>query len=278
MIILLIYNKLLFYFNNFLCVRPLQFLPSSHTQLRMEQSAFYITSQRLSLSPFQTQTNQVLKKLHISQRQIDWPIPLLISIMCSQRTMENYQGDLTDILRASGTQTAAEAAATAALQDWQFPSNHPFIYPADPGDDFGDPFSHHLRDPLLHGTIDNAPTGFFHSSDISIKSIGADEMKRPNNMFSRMLQIAPNAKLPLPPSPSLCDSPAAVLTNDHALISPSSAKGCLMESSAAAAALQISSPRNTGIRRRWVFLLSLFLVITIINKSNFFLKLIKKRV
>lgn len=94
-------------------------------------------------------------------------------------------------------------------------------------------------------------------------------MKRPPNIFSRMLQISPTAKLPLSP----CDSPVVVaaaaaaaaaaasptglkgggapilVPNDRTLISPSSSKGSLVESS-----LQISSsPRNAGIRRRWAF-------------------------
>ncbi|KAH6758873.1 hypothetical protein C2S51_019108 [Perilla frutescens var. frutescens] len=178
------------------------------------------------------------------------------------KRMDNYQGDLTDIIRAGGSNPPAEApaAAAAALPEWQFSSNANINYSATcPVDDFGDPFAH-LRDPLLH-EIDTPtpplPGIFFHSSDVikaSVDGTGGgfvghhkildDEVKRPPNIFSRMLQISPTAKLPLSP----CDSPAAaplLVANDHTLISPSNSKGCLVESS-----LQISSPRNTGIRRR----------------------------
>ncbi|KAL0305378.1 UNVERIFIED_CONTAM: putative WRKY transcription factor 14 [Sesamum radiatum] len=147
--------------------------------------------------------------------------------------MENYQGDLTDIIRASGGgssssigggNTAAEAAA--APHSWQFPTSNPFNYSTDPAEDFGDPFTH-LRDPLLHD-IDTPVSGFFHNSNIIKPSfeetgntaagfangsinlahrIPDDEIKRPaSNIFSRMLQMAPTAKLPVSP----CDSPAVV--------------------------------------------------------------------
>lgn len=191
--------------------------------------------------------------------------------MCSRdflKGMENYQGDLTDILRATGggSPPAQTPIATApAPPEWQFPASAITFSVCAPDDDFGDPFVH-LGDPMIH-----APPppplplpGFFHGSDVIKAGIADDEMKRPPNIFSRMLQISPTAKLPLPlPMPlATCDSPAAsptglkggapmLLPNDHTLISPMSSKGnCLMESS-----LQISSPRNTGIRRRWAFLL-----------------------
>ncbi|PIN17753.1 hypothetical protein CDL12_09598 [Handroanthus impetiginosus] len=196
--------------------------------------------------------------------------------------MENYQGDLTDIIRATGSSIAAAAANTAAEAaalpaEWQFPNN-PVNYPPDQVEDFGDPFTH-LRDPLLHDVDTPVSSGFFHNTNIIKTSVELetvntggfvngsmnlaqkvvldDEMKRPSNIFSRMLQISPNAKLPLSP----CDSPAVVvpqlppqaaasprgltgpppmlISNDHhTLISPGSPS------------LQISSPRNTGIKRR----------------------------
>ncbi|KAK6150173.1 hypothetical protein DH2020_017698 [Rehmannia glutinosa] len=179
--------------------------------------------------------------------------------------MENYnQGDLTDIIRATGGNKAAEATTAAVSPaEWQFPSNN---YSTEPvHDDFGDPFTN-FRDPLLHD-IDNPVPGFFETgntlgfgNNIGHKILDDDEMKRPN-YFSRMLQISPisNAKLPVTPP---CDSPATtaavasptglkvppiLVSND--LISTNISKGnnnCLVESTG----LQISSPRNTGIRRR----------------------------
>lgn len=212
--------------------------------------------------------------------------------MCSRdflKTMDNYQGDLTDILRPiGGCSPPAETpmAAAAAVPEWQFPASA-ITFSASPIDDFGDPFVH-LGDPMIHAPP--PPPPFFHSPDDMIKATAAgealgfaasrkildEEMKRPPSIFSRMLQISPTAKLPLAP----CESPAASPTgmkgggapmlgaNDHSLISPMSSKlgnNCLMESS-----LQISSPRNTGIRRRWAFLT----IATIFFNFFFFLEII----
>ncbi|KAG6398128.1 hypothetical protein SASPL_139580 [Salvia splendens] len=184
--------------------------------------------------------------------------------MCSRdllKRMENYnQGDLTDIIRA--TSGANPPAETPALE-WQFPTK-PIAFSAA---DFGDPFVQ-LGDPLIHAPPPPQPLpGFFDMIKPSIDAAGMrfggnsnlgqkisldEEMKRPPNIFSRMLQISPTAKLPIPLSP--CDSspaaasaPMLVANDHHGLISPSnSSRGnCLIESS-----LQISSPRNAGIRRR----------------------------
>ncbi|GFQ08204.1 probable WRKY transcription factor 14 [Phtheirospermum japonicum] len=182
-----------------------------------------------------------------------------------------HQGDLTDIIRAGGGETPPAAAVSAA--EWQFVSNIPVAYTTEPGpDDFGDPFTH-FRDPLLrdienpgfvHNNPGNTVLGFGNNNNININIIGQkdinldDEMKRPN-FFSRMIQISPvgnNAKLPAV-APPPCDSPAAarglkpppiLVSNDQGLMmSSNSSKSCLVESPAG---LQISSPRNTGIRRR----------------------------
>ncbi|XP_075489068.1 putative WRKY transcription factor 14 [Primulina tabacum] len=188
--------------------------------------------------------------------------------MCSYflKRMENYQGDLTDIIRTNGCGIAGgntTSAEVAALQEyWQFPNN-PMNYSSDPSEYFGDPFAD-IRDPFLQ--VMNTPvSGFFHGSKIhdtgndegftinggeSDKILG-DEMKRPSNMFSRMLQICPDAKLPVLPcgsSPAAASSPRILKApNDQSLVSPNNSKVCLLESPAA---LQISSPRNTGIKRR----------------------------
>uniref|UniRef100_A0A5B7B2G2 Putative WRKY transcription factor 14 n=1 Tax=Davidia involucrata TaxID=16924 RepID=A0A5B7B2G2_DAVIN len=203
--------------------------------------------------------------------------------MCSYflQRMENYQGDLTDIVRASGGAiggggTSGGVPVPVVVGDsWQFPMNYPCGF-EDPTDDFGDPFSN-MRDPLLHELGMPASLGFFNSSNNSTdmikvsvdddtaggfsgggggsvfapKIILDEEMKRPCNIFSRMLQISPaaavaSAKLPVSPP---CDSPRGI--KNHALvandmISPNTSKACLVENSE----VQISSPRNTGIKRR----------------------------
>ncbi|KAG2689549.1 hypothetical protein I3760_09G144300 [Carya illinoinensis] len=208
--------------------------------------------------------------------------------------MENYQGDLTDIVRASGGaygSTGAEGASEPS-PGWRFPSD-PMNFSSvveEPRDNFGNPFSY-MRDPLLY-ELDVSGSGFFSSTSsaemmgsstaASVEDTGGfnggnttgavvgvggaststilapsnyleDEMKRPCNIFSRMLQISPNAKLPVSP----CGSPvmaaaasprgikaSAMVAGD--MITANSPKGCFIDNTG----VQISSPRNPGIKRR----------------------------
>lgn len=175
-----------------------------------------------------------------------------------------YQGDLADVVRASGGAIGSSNDSPEApilKSDWQFPS----IEIEEPIDDFGDPFSI-MGDPLLHD-IDNSlvPVSVPVSSFLSTGSVGGfrgsgvggdgsgnnnildDSRKKPPSIFSRM-QISPNTKFPLLPP---CDSPMGaaplLVSNDHR-ISQKSFEGCLVENPDVG--VQISSPRNTGIKRR----------------------------
>ncbi|CAK9179033.1 unnamed protein product [Ilex paraguariensis] len=196
--------------------------------------------------------------------------------------MENYQGDLADMLRASGGAISGyidnNSGQVQAVNDWQFRSD-PMSYPSgieEPSDYFGNPFSI-IKDPLLH-EIDFPNPGLFNNSisskcmmktGVSVEGAGGcgggrgdgvsfaqkipdEEMQRPCNIFSRMLQISPTAKLPVSP----CDSPVVVAASPRVLkptslvsngtTSRSSSKGYLVETSG----VQVSSPRNTVIKRR----------------------------
>ncbi|KAL3522917.1 hypothetical protein ACH5RR_015751 [Cinchona calisaya] len=200
--------------------------------------------------------------------------------------MENYQGDLTDILRASsGGLSSNTTAEVSPITDWQFPGN-PIEYPSgieEPLDEFGDPFSN-MQDPLLHEMhMSSGASVFFSSSNntsteiisscventssgiggcdgggsslLTRKILDEDEIRRPagNNIFSRMLQISPSAKMPVSPrdsqvvaaSPRGLKPPPTLLTNEM-INCANSSKGSLVEN----AGMQISSPRNTGIKRR----------------------------
>lgn len=194
--------------------------------------------------------------------------------MCSHslKMMENYQGDLADIVRAT---TAADGGvATAAepppVPDWQF-SRSSITYPSDY---FGDPFTYMGGDPLTPNINTTTPVSdlFFnsntitgdaaHNSRVNCGSGGGgggvnlahskvvdDEVKRPSNIFSRMLQISPGAKVPAAAA-AVGKNPAMLVSNSGInMISPPSGSG-----------LQISSPRNAGIKRRWgLFFLFIFL-------------------
>ncbi|XP_061370491.1 probable WRKY transcription factor 35 [Gastrolobium bilobum] len=217
--------------------------------------------------------------------------------------MDNYQGDLTDIFRASGgayggssstgtssSEPSSSSSAPHHNDHWHHFSSDPMNFSSvleDPirGGYFGDPFST-MRDPFLQeldmpiaagssayfnttsssssttittttraeiittsssrGLEDaaasasgfGANTNSNNSSSVFTHKILEDDMRiRPTtvpcrNIFSSMIQISPNAKLPLSPF----DSPAAaVVAASPRTIKPSSA---------------ISSPRNPGLKRR----------------------------
>nr|GME16132.1 probable WRKY transcription factor 14 [Ipomoea batatas] len=199
----------------------------------------------------------------------------LFFIMCSQfklHGMENYQGDLADIVRGSGLAgNAAQEAEPPALPDtWQYSGGDNDNIAAavmncySDHRDFGDPFSH-MRDPLMFQDLAMPPpppsAAFFACSDNDLADTAAaaavsetaassavfappklildEEMKRPAcNIFSRMLQISPTSN---PPPPA---GGGGIACGEN-IISAASSSGN------AAAGLQISSPRNTGsIKRR----------------------------
>lgn len=208
--------------------------------------------------------------------------------------MENYQGDLTDILRAGAAATGSSSSSayhseSMNSESWQFSSddNHSMKFSTsiamgeeveDARDNFGDPFSSYIRDPLLHELTSTG--GFFSSTpemNISVDMearaapFGASHVlgqhhhqgevsKRPacNNIFSRMLQISPGGDVAGCDSVAVLGSsprggggikagPGGVMVGSD-MINANSSKGCLLENTGVG--VQISSPRNPGIKRR----------------------------
>ena len=97
-----------------------------------------------------------------------------------------------------------------------------------------------------------------------------DDMRsiRPcKNIFSNMIQISPSsAKLPLSPydSPAMAASPGAI--KPSAVVSPNMvnanpSKDCLVDSTA----VQISSPRNPGLKRRLDYIITAIIIRIIIS-------------
>ncbi|KAM3343101.1 putative WRKY transcription factor 14 isoform X1 [Capsicum galapagoense] len=190
--------------------------------------------------------------------------------MCSpQKDMtNNYQGDLADIFRGGNSTTSGDQSSTSVVpvpDGWQFPSiNYSASVIEEPTaslvQDFGDPFCN-LRDPLLFHDLDMIPqasSSLFNPTQENNNHFGPNidspsmKIRRPN-IFSRMLQISPTTKLAMSPCDIACSSPnsnvnviGALVPTQDAIISPNSSKTCLVEKSG----LQISSPRNTGIKRR----------------------------
>lgn len=138
----------------------------------------------------------------------------------------NFQGDLTDILRASsGSSNSNNNNNNATTSGYGDLLPLPTTFSEETqqtllaGDAFGDPFSN-TRDPLLHtpATAFLGAAGGFYAAD------GAT--------FSRMLQISPVAGVP-----NSAAAESVIKVGDTACD---------------AGGLQISSPRNPGsIKRRY---------------------------
>ncbi|XP_020234564.2 probable WRKY transcription factor 14 [Cajanus cajan] len=188
--------------------------------------------------------------------------------------MENYQGDLSDVIRASGasygscsTGTSSSEAAAPLTRDhyWQF-SSDPMIFSSvleDPSGNFGDPFSN-TRDPFLHELLLPGSAAYFNStSSAEISNSGSsnccglaqkileDDMKRPcNSILSNMIQISPNEKLPILPvvdASSRALKPSGVVSGNNMIDATKTSKD---HSLVGNTEVQISSPRNPGLKRR----------------------------
>ncbi|XP_010933393.1 probable WRKY transcription factor 14 [Elaeis guineensis] len=182
--------------------------------------------------------------------------------------MENDQGDLADIVRAGGRGSALSSEFPNT--SWQLPSE-PITFPPPSTEgkavcDFGDPFAG-LRDPLLDQLIgseffDGPSTTSGLVSMISeggggggdgggSSGLGAQnmmtsaEMRRPCNMFSRVLQISPGTGRTSPLSPRVI-KPSPVVAGGMIKVADGSL-GCPVDPSIR---VQISSPRTPGIKRR----------------------------
>ncbi|KAI3948435.1 hypothetical protein MKW98_019185 [Papaver atlanticum] len=217
--------------------------------------------------------------------------------------MEKHQGDLSDMLRVCGggdygisCTSTGKNKLSAASPSWEFPTEPIKFSTAmeEPIDNFGDPFSS-TRDPLLHdldlagvggGIFDNStssssvdPTINMITSTTNNNSVCSnllaqrilDEemMRRPScHVFSRMLQLSPNIKIPISSSPrdlssssvaatvsspkenlSLNSPAQLIVTHDMIKGINTSSIGC---GSLNNSSVQISSPRynHAGIKRR----------------------------
>ncbi|KAF9587448.1 hypothetical protein IFM89_002629 [Coptis chinensis] len=197
---------------------------------------------------------------------------------------KDQRGDLGDIVRASTSGGGGGGGSTSSNEgvDWHIPTDlgtFPSTAIEEPIDNFGDPFSN-MHDPLLDelgigsssffdrrnsstssGVVkmnieENNPSSLNSTSHLP-RTIFNEDMRRPSNIFSRMLQISPNSKM----STSPCDMISTVLSSPRVAnktttscsslanetIKSNSSTSCSMES---VAMMQISSPRNPGIKRR----------------------------
>lgn len=160
--------------------------------------------------------------------------------------MAKDHGDLADIVRATGGAASSSDDHQQAVVDWNFPA----AVMEEPIENFGDPFVH-MQDPLLH-ELDMRSPSFFERSNSSglakrhmdaadnrhllARTIFNEDVRRPtNNIFSRMLQISPNSNM------STCSTSSSVMASPKTSCSPANESVGMM---------QISSPRNPGVKRR----------------------------
>ncbi|XXG65883.1 hypothetical protein AAC387_Pa05g3482 [Persea americana] len=195
--------------------------------------------------------------------------------MCSfWQGMESDQGDLEDIVRAGAGSGGGEGSSSNPAVDWQFSLEPTNLTSGieEPIDDLGYHFSN-MPDPLLHELDFAAGSVFFNGSNSNMdlskmnargdastvggsnllaqKMLG-DETKRPPNIFSRMLQISPTAKAAISArenSPMVAASPRAIKPSrldGYDMIKSNSSMNCSVDNGI----VQISTPRNQGIKRR----------------------------
>ncbi|XP_071696877.1 probable WRKY transcription factor 14 [Rutidosis leptorrhynchoides] len=175
----------------------------------------------------------------------------------------NFHGDLADIFRPG----IISPVDPPGVSDWQyFDQETQMIQQSttidDQDDGFGQPcFTSLLSDPLIinHEETSSTPC-FFGATETSLANnndlqkstrslpLGFDQNnnnQNHNNMFSKMLQISPNA----------AKSTTLRSTNNNEMItcssnSSSASKRGLLEASTSTTTLRISSPRNPAIKRR----------------------------
>ncbi|KAE8723108.1 WRKY transcription factor 22 [Hibiscus syriacus] len=188
--------------------------------------------------------------------------------------MENYQGDLSDLVQAS-------AAQQSDMFPWQEFTSDPLSFSLSAAameyhriNDFGDPFST-MRDPLLH-ELNGSSSSYFSSPNStndhhliiiedtsSFSASGHDDTTSPCNIFSRVQISHGHNSSPRPVQPPPCYpqvmAAACVSPRGHkapavlpsGMLNVNTSKGCLIDNTTASVPVQqISSPRNLGIKRR----------------------------
>ncbi|KAE8670516.1 putative WRKY transcription factor 14 [Hibiscus syriacus] len=190
--------------------------------------------------------------------------------------MENYQGDLNDIVRASAAQQSdmvpwhqqfisdplSFSSSAASMEDHRVNA-------------FGDPFST-MRDSLLLNEFNGSSPPYFSSpissndhcminieDSSSFSAGGLDDMTSPCNIFSRIqISHGHSSSRGLVPPPPPCDPPvmaaSSVTLRGHKapvmlpsdMLSVNTSRNCLIDNTTASVPVQISSPGNLGIKRR----------------------------
>lgn len=164
---------------------------------------------------------------------------------------ENDQGDLTDIIRGGGHTTAMASSSELSASDWPLPTDPATFPPPSSSDNFGNPFPN-FQDPLLNDFLDHPSEGSgMHSAGNGLLArrlaLGNDQetkSSKPCNIMPRIgvVQMPSGGVKPSPLSPRAI-RPYPIMPGGG--IGPPSVEGVT-------AMQQISSPRGTGMKRRFV--------------------------
>ncbi|CAE5958919.1 unnamed protein product [Arabidopsis arenosa] len=177
--------------------------------------------------------------------------------------MENFQGDLTDVVRGIGGHVLSPETPPPNI--WPLPLPHP---PPSPPDlhinPFGDPFVS-MNDPLLQELHSVTNSGYFpaagdnnnnnnNSSFLVPKVFEEDHIKSQCSIFPRIRISQSN----IIHDSSPCNSPAmsahvvaAASPRGIINVDTNSPRNCLLvDGNTFSSQIQISSPRNLGLKRR----------------------------
>ncbi|CAD5314112.1 unnamed protein product [Arabidopsis thaliana] len=181
--------------------------------------------------------------------------------------MENFQGDLTDVVRGIGGHVLSPETPPSNI--WPLPLSHPTPSPSDLNiNPFGDPFVS-MDDPLLQELNSITNSGYFstvgdnnnniHNNNgfLVPKVFEEDHIKSQCSIFPRIRISHSN----IIHDSSPCNSPAmsAHVVAAAAAASPrgiinvdtNSPRNCLLvDGTTFSSQIQISSPRNLGLKRR----------------------------
>lgn len=164
------------------------------------------------------------------------------------QTTENDQGDLTDIIRGGGTHTSMASSSELSASDWPLPTDPAATVPPSSSlDNFGNPFPN-FQDPLLNEFLDPLSEGggmnIGGNGVLGQRLVSGNEQDMKNN---KPCNIMPRVGALQMPSGGVKLSPRAI--RPYPLMAGGSIGPPSVE--VIAGMQQISSPRSTGMKRRF---------------------------
>lgn len=180
--------------------------------------------------------------------------------------MDNFQGDLTDVVRGIGGHVLLPETPPPSI--WPLPPPHP---PPSPSDlhmnPFGDPFVS-MTDPLLQELNAVTNSGYFPTAGDNNngflshnKVFEEDHIKSQCTIFPRIrishsniIQDSSPCNSPAMSAHAVSAAAAAASPRGIINVDTNSPRNCLLvDGNTFSSQIQISSPRNLGLKRRYNF-------------------------